>query len=110
MLNYEMLPRDLLNAGCNCLSAQALILPREFRSILLEELRTTSTDPAYYPGSGGRCQAMALYYKNLGKGRMIEFDASRSYDPKGSSLDEWFVNPSVVECGVVIPKAEALAL
>ena len=95
-----------INAGCNCLSAQALILPldweqkTEFRSILLEELRTTPTDPAYYPGSGERCQAMALYYKNLGEGRMIELDAPRSYDAKDDSLDEWFVNPFVVECGI----------
>ena len=112
-------PRELRNAakicvtskkmyaGSNCLATQALILPQdweqkaEFRSILMEELRTTPTDPAYYPGSGERCKAMAFHYKNLGERRMIELDAPRSFDAgDDDSFDEWFVNPYVVECGV----------
>ena len=94
------------NAGCNCLSAQALILPRDweqkdqFRQILMKELKTTPTDPLYYPGSAERCRSMVSHYKNLGEERVITLDAPKSCNPHDPSLDEWFVHPFIVECGV----------
>jgi hypothetical protein len=45
------------NCGCNCLSAQVVILPKrweqkaEFRRVLLDELERQPTSPCYYPGS-----------------------------------------------------------
>ncbi len=45
------------NCGCNCLSAQVVILPKhweqesDFRRALLDELERQPTSPCYYPGS-----------------------------------------------------------
>ncbi|KAL3783640.1 hypothetical protein ACHAW5_007424 [Stephanodiscus triporus] len=45
------------NGGCNCLSAQVVVIPRswaqkgEFRDALSEELGRQPTPPCYYPGS-----------------------------------------------------------
>ena len=61
------------DAGCNCLCAQALILPekwgqkQKFKEILTEEFMSTRTDPCYYPGTYDRCNEMAMHYKGSGK-------------------------------------------
>eukprot|EP00908_Phaeocystis_cordata_P024390 Transcript_685.p1 GENE.Transcript_685~~Transcript_685.p1 ORF type:complete len:396 (-),score=166.86 Transcript_685:185-1351(-) len=56
------------NGGCNCLSPQAVLLPRgwaqasAFRAALEKQLRTQPTQPAYYPGSKERRAATAARY------------------------------------------------
>ena len=89
------------DSGCNCLSAQVLVLPEkwgqkeQFRQVLMQEFETTETDPCYYPGSSGRCTEIADYYKKLGDERVLEMTAKIAVEA-GNCPN---MHPCLVECG-----------
>ncbi|KAL9185727.1 hypothetical protein ACHAXT_003504 [Thalassiosira profunda] len=67
------------NGGCNCLSAQVVLLPKRwaqkdlFRAKLMEELKRQPTAPCYYPGSVERKTDMIQWCENVdSKCTMVE--------------------------------------
>ena len=91
-----------VNAGCNCLCSQVVILPHEwdqkdeFKRILLEKAREIPTDPLYYPGSFDRVQSFAEKYDSTKVQQILSRTVDRNFD--GDSSD--FVPIYVIDCGV----------
>jgi len=89
------------NGGCNCLSAQVVVLPKQWeqkyalRSILVEELKRQPTLPCYYPGSVERTAAMVAQCQEFGSNCEV-VEASSTLDGiKVNKTDEVVL----VECG-----------
>lgn len=87
------------DAGCNCLCAQALVLPekwgqkQKFKEILTKEFMSTPTDPCYYPGTYDRCNEMAKHYKESGKEmNSATFSAGNVHECPD-------MHPVLIECG-----------
>ena len=97
------------DAGCNCLCAQAIVLPEgwdqkhQFRSILKAEFESAPTDPLYYPGSSRRCAGMVDHYKKLGADRVYETTSHFSAEGGGGNPNKACakMHPALVECGVL---------
>ena len=92
-----------VNAGCNCLSANAVILPsewsqkEEFKKLLRETLGKTTTDPLYYPGSSQRNQDIVNHYGGL-ESKRVEQICGPNIDRNGGD-DSDFVPVFIVDCG-----------
>mmetsp|Transcript_1886 Transcript_1886/g.3916 ORF Transcript_1886/g.3916 Transcript_1886/m.3916 type:complete len:615 (-) Transcript_1886:94-1938(-) len=89
------------NGGCNCLCAQAIVLPRRwaqkdrFRSVLFDELRRQPTMPCYYPGSVERKASIVLRCKKAGTKCTTVIAPSISEETLVRDRDQVVV----VECG-----------
>ncbi len=97
-----------VNAGCNCLCGQVVILPQqweqkdEFRLILSRMFEKVPTDPLYYPGSKEKVLDIVSQY---GEERVTQVssdcvgrDVEGVFD-MASHDDEDYIQPYIVECG-----------
>ncbi len=91
-------------AGCNCLNAQAVVLPSrwkqkdEFKEILFNEFKKTSTDPLYYPGSLDKVQDIINHYGGIESDRVTQISGPIVERVAGNYQAE-FLQPSIIECG-----------
>lgn len=89
------------DAGCNCLCAQAVILPEKwgqkekFKELLTEEFMTAPTDPCYYPGSYERCSEFSKDYDESQTKEM-----NSEIFTTGDVHEKPDMHPVVAECGV----------
>mmetsp|Transcript_69372 Transcript_69372/g.219526 ORF Transcript_69372/g.219526 Transcript_69372/m.219526 type:complete len:593 (+) Transcript_69372:46-1824(+) len=89
------------NAGSNCLSPQALVLPKdwpqraEFVKALDEELANMITNPAYYPGSAEKRQRLLSSYTEGETSHVVKGPSMQ----KGSAAQH--LDVAVVDCGTV---------
>jgi acyl-CoA reductase-like NAD-dependent aldehyde dehydrogenase len=89
------------NGGCNCLSAQVVVLPKHwaqkdtFRSKLLEELKRQPTQPCYYPGSVERKASILEKCRKAGSKVTPVVAATLSEATSISDAD----HVVIVECG-----------
>eukprot|EP01083_Nonionella_stella_P292747 995735_1 len=94
------------NAGCNCLNAQAVILPSgwkqkdQFKTILFKHFERTTTDPLYYPGSCNKARDIVDHYS---------YDADRVTQIRGPNVkrnidgnDAGFLSPYIIDCGTLL--------
>jgi aldehyde dehydrogenase (NAD(P)+) len=99
--DYIVVAKNLFG-GCNCLNAQAVVLPSgwkqkdEFKKLLFERFQKTSIDPLYYPGSDRLVQKIVDHYAGTDAIRQI---AGPTMDRSGDVHDSDIVNPYVVDCG-----------
>lgn len=89
------------NGGCNCLDAQAIVIPKEwkqkgeFRTALYDELKRQPDQPTYYPGSRERAKDMVQVYESLGEGRVKVIECENTTGVVRKESD----HVTVVECG-----------
>ena len=91
-------------AGCNCVNAQAVILPSgwkqkdEFKDILLEIFGKTTTDPLYYPGSVEKVRAIVSHYGGAESDRVRQIPGP-NVDRVLDEDDADFEQPYIIDCG-----------
>jgi len=91
-----------MNAGCNCLCSQVVILRHdwdqkdEFKKILFDKIRDIPTDPLYYPGSLDTLQKIIENYEPDQVQQIVSKNVVRNYN--GDDSD--FVQTYVVDCGL----------
>ncbi len=98
-----------LNAGCNCLCGQVVILPQqwdqkdEFRTILSQMFERIPTDPLYYPGSKNKVLDIVSQYEEERVTQVscdcIERNVDGVFEMSSNVDEEDFIQPYIVECG-----------
>ena len=90
-----------LNAGCNCVCSQAVIIPEawaqkeEFKRILMKSFANIPTDPLYYPGSCEKVKDIASHYDPVKVTQVPARAVVRNI--VGDESD--FMDPYIVDCG-----------
>lgn len=90
-----------VNAGCNCVCSQAVIIPEawaqkeEFKRILMKSLENIPTDPLYYPGSCEKVKGIVSHYDSVKVTQVPGKAVLRNID--GDESD--FMDPYIVDCG-----------
>jgi len=90
-----------VNAGCNCVCSQAVIIPEawaqkeEFKRILMKSLENIPTDPLYYPGSCEKVKGIVSHYDPVKVTQVPGRAVLRNID--GDESD--FMDPYIVDCG-----------
>lgn len=101
MLAKHIVTGKKVNAGCNCLCSQVVILPEswaqkeKFLELLKKQLKRIPTDPAYYPGSCDKAMDIISNYDPV----MVTQVSSRAVKRNILGDEKDFMDPYLVDCG-----------